>query len=130
MGFNWNERYVKGIPRMDATHREFVEMVDQLLSAADEHLPDGLQRLLQHTQAHFDQEQLWMEACSFPPIAIHQGEHQRVLGVLEQTLKFASGGDLNAARAVIDSLPQWFEQHAASMDNALAMHMRHAGLED
>lgn len=129
MRFEWAEHFTKDIERMDATHREFVQLVDRLLSADDEALVAGLDELLQHSREHFEQEQRWMLASGFPPTAIHQSEHQRVLGILEQTLKLARSGDLGVARGVVQSLPQWFEQHAASMDNALALHMKHVGLD-
>ena len=129
MSFEWDDRYTKGIARMDATHREFVELVNSLLQAPDEALANGLQQLLDHSRAHFAQELEWMHACDFPPLAIHDGEHQRVLGVLQQAQRFAADGEFTPVRSVIDSLPAWFEQHAATMDNALAMHMQHAGLE-
>lgn len=123
----WNPRLEKGIGAMDATHREFVELVDGLLSCPDEELSDRLQALLEHTREHFAQESRWMEESGFPPIAIHEDEHRRVLSAMEQVLAQARAGDIPPARQLIAQLPAWFEQHAASMDNALAMHMQRTG---
>ena len=117
----------KGIATMDAVHREFVERVDRALRAPDEELASALQELVAHTHEHFERENRWMEECGFPPIMIHRGEHQRVLEAMEETLRRARGGELAPARQLVEQLPAWFEQHAATMDNALAMHMRHTG---
>ncbi len=127
MAYEWDARLEKGIATMDAVHREFVEWVDRALKAADNELPEVLAALVGHTREHFAREDRWMEECGFPPIMIHRGEHQRVLGALEQALARARAGDQGPARQLIEQLPAWFEQHAATMDNALAMHMRRTG---
>lgn len=127
MEFEWDERYRKGIAAMDATHQEFVSIVNQLLECDDAKLADNLKILLQHSRAHFDQENRWMEESAFPPIGIHMDEHQRVLGIIEQLIEQTHAGQINDTRDAIKQLPGWFEQHAASMDNALAMHMKNTG---
>lgn len=123
----WDEHLAKGIDPMDTTHREFVELVDGLLFCPDAELVGRLQTLAEHTREHFSQENRWMSESGFPPIAIHQGEHQQVLSAMEQVLEQARQGDPNPARRLIGQLPAWFEQHAATMDNALAMHLRRTG---
>ena len=40
--FPWTDRYLMGYKPMDATHREFVEVVDALLSAKDAEIEDCL----------------------------------------------------------------------------------------
>lgn len=127
MAFKWNDQFEKGIADMDATHREFVDMVDQMLGCTNNELADKLAELLEHTRDHFEQENRWMAECQFPPMAIHVGEHERVMGTLQQSLLMAKQGDPAPAREVLGQLPTWFAKHAASMDNALAMHMKHTG---
>ncbi len=127
MAYEWDPKLEKGIATMDAVHREFVARVDRALRAADEELPSALQELVTHTHEHFARENRWMEECDFPPIMIHRGEHQRVLDAMEETLRRARDGELTPARQLLEQLPVWFEQHAATMDNALAMHMRRTG---
>jgi len=127
MQFKWNGSFEKGIARMDATHREFVEMVDVLLNCAESELTEKLAGLLEHTREHFQQEDGWMAECRFPPIQIHMGEHARVLEIMQQSLQMAEQGETNPAREIVRQLPAWFKQHAASMDNALAMHMKNTG---
>jgi hemerythrin-like metal-binding protein len=127
MAYQWDARLEKGIAPMDQTHQEFVELVDGLLKATDDELVSGLQTLVEHTHEHFDQENRWMDDVGFPPIMIHKGEHERVLTAMEEVLEKARAGDLLPARQLIDQLPAWFDQHAMSMDHALAMFMRNSG---
>lgn len=126
MSYEWDPRLEKGIAQMDATHREFVDLVDALVDAGDEELIPQLQVLLDHTREHFAQENSWMEESGFPPIAIHQGEHQRVLDLMEHVLQEAREGDPGQARNLVQQLPAWFEQHAMTMDAALARHLHNA----
>ncbi|RMG35732.1 MAG: bacteriohemerythrin [Gammaproteobacteria bacterium] len=125
--YTWDSHLEKGIGPMDATHQEFVEMVDGLLSCPDTELVERLQALAEHTREHFAQEDRWMAESGFPPIAIHEEEHRRVLSAMEQVLTQARQGESEAARQLVAQLPAWFEQHSATMDNALAMHLRHTG---
>ncbi|MCX8144812.1 MAG: hemerythrin domain-containing protein [Azovibrio sp.] len=123
----WQERYELGHAAMDATHREFIDRVNALAGAADDAAVAALQALIAHTEAHFAQENRWMQASAFPPIHCHVGEHERVLAFLRRVLAQAERGHPGLARQVAGELPAWFEQHAATMDAALAWHMRQVG---
>ncbi len=127
MAYQWDSRLEKGIEPMDQAHQEFVQLVDGLLKADDTELVERLQALVDHTHEHFAQENRWMDETGFPPVMIHKGEHERVLGVMEQVLEKAREGDPGPARQLIEQLPAWFDQHAMSMDQALAMFMHKTG---
>lgn len=116
----WNEQFSLGVADMDATHREFVALADQLLAAGDDEFPALFATLHEHTLRHFEHEKTLMKACRFPAIGEHESEHLRVLGELAH---FASGlrrGRLKSAREYARGLPQWFATHLATMDAALA----------
>ena len=116
----WLEQFTLGVADMDATHREFVALADQLLAAGDDEFPALFATLREHTLRHFEHERTLMKACRFPAIGEHESEHMRVLGELAH---FASGlkrGRLAMAREYARSLPQWFAMHLATMDAALA----------
>ena len=60
----WDEsRHALGVPAMDDTHREFVELAYALLVASDEDFPAVFVRLHEHTRQHFEHEgKLWRPA--------------------------------------------------------------------
>jgi hemerythrin-like metal-binding protein len=121
----WDEaRYSLGVEGMDVTHREFAQLAEALAKAGDEDFPVLFQELLDHTRLHFAEEGRLMRLCKFPPIAIHEAEHARVLGDLIQLNRHIQTGRLPLARAYVRSgLPEWFELHLATMDRALAAYM-------
>src|SRR5450755_364685 len=48
--------------RMDGTHREFVILVDGLLTAGDAEFPALFEEFIRHTEAHFAEEHKSMQA--------------------------------------------------------------------
>jgi hemerythrin-like metal-binding protein len=127
MDWEWQERYILGHEPMDATHREFITRVKALAESGNETALAELERLIAHTQAHFAQENRWMEESAFPPLHCHVGEHQRVLASMASVLSMAKKSSPALGRKMAVDLPAWFENHAATMDAALAQHMRHVG---
>lgn len=114
------ERHALGVTVMDATHQEFITGLAALIAASEADFPHLLQALAAHTREHFDNESRLMQECRFPAITEHEGEHQRILGQVAQMQRLLAQGRSAMARAWVKSLPDWFEQHLATMDSALA----------
>jgi hemerythrin-like metal-binding protein len=109
---------------MDATHREFVDQVTVLSTIADGAAVSFLEKFIAHTEAHFEAENQWMKRSAFPPLHCHAGEHQRVIMSLKSVLSMTRRGNPGLARVAAQEMARWFENHAATMDAALAAHMR------
>jgi hemerythrin-like metal-binding protein len=116
----WSDAFVLGHEPMDATHREFVELVGALQRAPDAALPALLARFEAHARRHFAEEDQWMRDTEFPPRDCHIDEHAAVLRSLEQVRELADGGDLSEVRRLADALADWFPGHADWLDSALA----------
>ena len=61
-----------------------------------------------------------MESTNFPPKGCHIGEHDRVLAIVQQVRQMVEGGDYAIGRRLAEELVPWFNQHAQTMDAALA----------
>lgn len=122
----WKTEYELGVGAMDDTHREFARLVDRLDEGAPGDMLARLDALVDHTVAHFAQEDVWMEESGFPPLYCHRGEHERVLEVLREVRQLAAAGDSGIVRTLVRELPGWFAHHAATMDAALAEHIERA----
>ncbi|NTV10324.1 MAG: cation-binding hemerythrin HHE [Zoogloea sp.] len=114
----WTEKYELGLAQMDETHREFVDFCTRLQNAPQDSLLAEMDAFIAHTEAHFDQENRWMAAIGFPDC--HKGEHDRVLIVIRDVRARMERGDWALGRRLIEELEPWFDNHAASMDAALA----------
>lgn len=122
----WSDRYSLATEAMDANHREFMECVTRLAAAPDDGVLAALDGLIAHSVEHFECENRWMRESGFPPIHIHAGEHQRVLALL-QSVRRMSERSVAVGRQFAGELPGWFDNHLATMDAALAAHMKHRG---
>jgi hemerythrin len=129
-GFDWEDRYLLGYEAMDDTHREFVALVDALLTAADDALPAALEAFAAHAEAHFAQEDGWMVAEDFPARDCHIDEHAKVLASVNEVREQVAAGEREIVRELALALKDWFPGHADYMDSALSTWMvkrAHAG---
>lgn len=123
----WQEHYVLGHAPMDDMHKEFIEQVNALADADDATVLTALEDLLEHSNRHFEQEDRWMQESGFPPLRCHVSEHERVRAGLQSILRVVENGNPCLGKTVAREMESWFENHAATMDTALAQHMRHVG---
>ena len=120
--------YAVGDASIDHTHREFLELCVAASQAQGPTFVERLNALFAHTRAHFADEEARMQATAYPAFGEHRAHHQHLLGDLERFCQRTAAGRSAMARAWLnDSLPQWFDLHARTMDSALAVHLRQCG---
>jgi hemerythrin len=125
----WSSALSVGDDRMDHTHAEFVDQVNQLLSTpADQQLP-LFQAFLAHTVEHFAQEERWMLATGFAPDNCHAAHHATILETMRAVEAHHRQGDAGIITRMAEALAEWFPQHAASMDAGLALHLQSVGFD-
>jgi hemerythrin len=129
-GFDWEDRYLLGYAPMDDTHREFVDLVNALLTVDDARLAAALDAFAAHAEAHFAQENGWMVAEDFPARDCHIDEHDKVVASLNEVRTELAAGNADIVRDFAVALKDWFPGHADYMDSALSTWMvkrAHAG---
>lgn len=119
-----DERHALSAGAMDRAHKEFIDLANRLAEAADADELARLELLLSHCEDHFAQEQEWMLHSRLPAADNHQRDHEGVLALLSSARAELKAGQCGAGRDMAESLMAWFEQHAATMDAALALHMQ------
>lgn len=125
----WSDDLALGQDSMDETHREFVELLNRVSAAGADELLARLDEFIAHTEAHFGQEEAWMEAMQFPPLACHRTEHEGVLEVMREVRKRVAGGEPHYGPVLAKAIAEWFPLHAQSMDAVLALTIRQTGFE-
>jgi len=124
---DWTAALSVGDARMDDTHEEFVSMLNQLLAAPpNEQLP-LYRSFIEHTVAHFAQEERWMLATGFAADNCHAGQHVTILETMNAVLEHSEKGDADIIKRMALALVEWFPQHTASMDAGLAQHLKNVG---
>lgn len=127
----WSNALALELPSMDDTHREFVALLARVEESPDRLLPQCWQDLIDHTEAHFGQEDRWMAATRFASSNCHTVQHKVVLDTLREAGRLVASGEHGPAllRKLTKELGAWFPQHAQSMDAALALHLRRVGYD-
>lgn len=129
----WNESLALHQPRMDQTHREFVDLLCELETALDGDpatLGVRLAAFVDHTDAHFSQEERWMTSCGFGAENCHSFQHSHVMQVLREVQRrLVEDDDVATVRLLVPELAQWFPSHAQNMDAPLAETMKYCGLD-
>ncbi len=129
----WSEAIATQHPQMDQTHREFVEQAAKLEAAMDSDLDTFLalyDELVEHTDAHFAQEDRWMLDTGYSADNCHTAQHKQVLHVLREVRKQAVELDKREMFAgLLPELIRWFEHHVGMADQGLAEHMAELGYD-
>ncbi len=126
---DWTPALSLGDARMDDTHEEFVSMLNQLLaSPPNEQLP-LYRAFIEHTVAHFAQEERWMLATGFTADNCHAGQHATILETMNAVLEHSEKGNTDIINRMALALVEWFPQHTASMDAGLAQHLKNVGFD-
>lgn len=125
----WSDSLAIGLPAMDQTHHEFVDLLAAVQAASDDALLAQWRALVDHTDDHFTREDRWMQDTRFAASNCHSVQHRVVLQVLREGTSRGEGGDLQVIRQIADELAVWFPQHADAMDAALAQHLQRVGYD-
>jgi hemerythrin-like metal-binding protein len=125
----WSDALSLDLRPMDETHREFVALLAVVAEASDDGLLDAWKSLIDHTDLHFAQEDLWMQQTRFASGNCHSTQHLVVLNVMREGLVQGRAGRLDVVRHMAHELATWFPQHAQSMDAALGLHLRSVGFD-
>ncbi len=121
---DWTPELALGDARIDATHREFVDLLNAVGDATDDTMLAAIDALIAHTEEHFGQEQRWMAATDFPPTHCHLDEHEGVLNAIRETRGYVVEGKFKVGKVLAQELGNWFRSHAATMDTMLAQWLK------
>ena len=113
--------FAVGFGPMDAIHRELHDLLGALAEPGDQ--GEKLLSLHEHLLRHCAQEEHWMIESGFPSSTRHAREHETLLEVVSEVRRRFDAGDSDIVQSLAEELPRWFQQHANTMDAALAVHL-------
>ena len=125
----WNTTLVLDNPVMDATHVEFVALLNAVGAAPPGELYDALDAFVEHTAQHFAEEERWMRESGFPPLGCHQNQHRMVLDVAREVLQRVAKGETNLGQPLAAAIAEWFGDHVTVMDTVLKQYMEMQGYQ-
>ena len=123
----WTDSLHTGDARMDETHQEFVDMINQILATPEDQQLPVYKAFLNHTVEHFAQEERWMLATGFSADNCHAEHHATILETMRVVEAHSLDSDTTIITRMAEALAEWFPGHANSMDAGLAAHLKSVG---
>lgn len=85
----WREGISVGIPEIDASHRRFISLINELSrsiaeSAKPAEIHMRLQLVIDGTERHFEQEERFFQEWRYPNADVHASSHKLVLRILKR----------------------------------------------
>lgn len=117
----WKSAFALEIPTVDAEHRRFLEMMNELYDAMTRGDSDGQLRatranLEAYAAFHFAGEDELLGAVEFPGRAGHRKQH----AWFTEQLKALQMDRSDASRATLTFMKDWFVQHILGADREYA----------
>lgn len=116
--------------KMNEVHREELDIVNSInnaICAKDvEKVTHLCQQWWEHTQAHFERENGFMQTYNFPAFHCHHTEHENALQTLDSVIKaWQENQDLTALSAyVTQTWPDWYINHISTMDTVTSAYIK------
>jgi hemerythrin-like metal-binding protein len=121
----WKPFYSVGNSSLDAEHQEILRFIDELYSEITVGKEDVktkrlLDRLSQYTLAHFQHEERVMQEASYPGLAAHKIEHERMR---RRTLELRAEFDQVKAVDLLRFLKDWWTNHIQAEDKSYSPYL-------
>jgi hemerythrin len=129
----WNSALSVKIKQFDDQHKKLVDMVNELHDAMKEGkgsiaLGKILNALISYTASHFSDEERLMAQYSFPGLALHKIEHDKLVKqVLELQEKFKAGKPI-LTLDVMNFLKDWLAKHIQGDDKKYGEYLNAKGV--
>jgi hemerythrin-like metal-binding protein len=124
----WKKEYNIGIESIDTQHRQLADTISRLEASIttdtqNKEMGRALKFLVDYTNSHFSDEELYMQKVGYPAFDRHKTLHkdltQKLMDVL---LKLKNEGTIQP-RELIDFLIDWLLNHILDEDKKIALHV-------
>lgn len=126
MIFHWSERYVTGIPKVDAQHQALVRIVNDVFDILNKGNPEAIDGALVKLRAyvtdHFALEEAYMTETSYPDHAAHKAAHAKFAEHVED-LRSCTDKRMVTLKAGF-LLSEWLQDHLLKEDRHLFAHVK------
>jgi len=128
-GLVWSDNCSVGIDSIDGEHRVLFDTIAELESAATQNLDREtvaalLTKLANATREHFSQEEELMKTRSYPGLALHAANHQRLIEKLNAFAARYGPGSQAMDQHAANFLRDWLLHHVQNDDRRLGAWLR------
>jgi hemerythrin len=125
----WHSGFETGDHEVDEQHRALHFMVNDLNARAllgedTGTAASALERILRHTESHFESEEALMERSAYPRAREHAASHRTFSNNIAGLLEAQRAGSGPSVEEVAKFLDIWFDTHLRDEDMRLIDHVR------
>jgi hemerythrin len=123
----WKADYETGIEPIDQQHRQLVDTITRLETAAsDAQYPEmgrALKFLVDYANYHFSEEELFMQKAGFSEYERHKALHKELIHKLMEMLFMLKKGGTLQPQELLDFLSDWLVRHILAEDMKIGSHV-------
>jgi len=129
----WNDSLSVKVPEIDEQHKKLVNILNQLNDAmlkraGQQALGTLLNELINYTVTHFQYEEKFMRATSYPSYLAHKKEHDNLTAQALELKKKYEAGQPCITIETMDFLKSWLTKHIQGTDKQYSEHFVKAGV--
>lgn len=114
----WKDAYSVGNETLDAQHRQIIGIINDLYEAIQQDddskaIKPLLNRLVQYTTNHFQQEEKFLAEHEYPDFVYHKMLHDKMR---RETLAWRDNADIVTGRDLLRFLKEWWCNHIQQED--------------
>ncbi|TVR48966.1 MAG: hypothetical protein EA402_00300 [Planctomycetota bacterium] len=120
----WRDEYAVGLPEIDAQHRYFLSLLEELDTLSEAVVSDRVARQIlrevdRYAYYHFNSEEVLMGIYRYPDVENQKRDHFNLLQVLDKKIcDFRHQG--TTVGPLVEFLGRWFFSHINEDDRELA----------
>ncbi len=119
--FVWDKSYEIGVPKIDAQHQTLVDMLNSLYAAkktdqVHQVVEETLDRLLEYTQVHFNDEEAAMREANYPYLEKQIHEHIDMTNQVVKMRDLLQQGEEPATFELLNFMSEWLKFHISESD--------------
>lgn len=130
--FKWTKQQASFVPEIDAEHRAFYRLCDELqhavtAGAGEERLNTIVHSIVASLEDHFSHEERLMRASRYPIFAWHKQQHDAVRRKMKELEASLARGDTGAPQELVEYLAHWLKGHLSLTDRMFGAYLRNFG---
>ena len=134
--FEWTKEYSVEIAELDEHHQRLFDIVNEIFTlmseggATDRQIIRVLEKLLDYTHYHFDEEEKIMAKMGYPELGVHRMHHQQFIQAVKGFHASAQNGmAIFVATKVASVGSEWLKNHILKEDHQYTEYMKGQGLQ-
>jgi len=124
----WSDKLSLGAPVIDGQHKQLVQLANNLISAVRDGekdvLPAFFEELMDYTEYHFQDEEMFMADVEYPDLEEHRGLHDDLRAQVVGYRDLCLSGECPEADDVVAFMKKWLISHIVYSDMKIGAFIR------